>query len=386
MRAPSGPQLASSVEVGTASVSVKRVSSSASNVGSIGSETSISGINNMDHTAARPRIKSGYQSAQPSAGGFGHNRTSSHQIATNSIPEGRTLRPKDASVQHVPVRGHRPPLSTLMPDAAPGKSSRSTAPSSFAQSTGMGAEPEMSPKQILYLQMELLQLCILHRSAIETKKQWEQSAERKLRHRFDVLRKEHIRIKGFVQAQKALENQAALVAWSRNMTSTELAAKVQLLSRNIMEMWQLTSYEGDYTRIVRQFKVWFDRARSIQGSRKQPTQSTGQDIEFIDSIEDGWALEVEAMEQKFTTSLHELRSIGEVPENTDFGQLLFSFKKLASNPLEEMGLIRAIYTDIMAYEESWIQTRADDIIQAGDHHTKPLSNETYRGIWEGPPS
>lgn len=248
----------------------------------------------------------------------------------------------------------------------------------------MDPEVEMSPKQTLYLQMELMQLCILHRSAIENKKQWEQSAERKLQHRYDVLCKEHIRIQSFVQAQKTYENQVALIAWSKTMTEDEFGAKVQLLSRNITEVWQLTEPEGDYTRMVRKLKAWFDRARSILASRKQPTQSTGRDIEFIGSLEDGWTLEVEAMEQKFTTSLRELRSIGEVPENTGFGYLLFSFKKLASYALEEMGLIRAIYTDIMAYEKSWLRTRADDIIQADAHHTKVLDNETYRGIWEGP--
>ena len=339
----------------------------------------------MDRIAARPRIRSGYISAQPSAGGFRHNRTGSHQVVENSTSKDRTLRPQDASAQSVPLRGLRQPLPTLMRDAAQRKSSKSTTPSSFAQSVGMDPEAEMSPKQTLYLQMELLQLCILHRSAIETTKQWEQSAVRKLQHRYDVLRKEHIRIQSFVQAQKTFENQVALIAWSKTMTEDEFGAKWQLLSRNISELWQLTRPEGDYTRMIRKLKVWFDRARSISVSRKQPTQSTGQDIEFIGSLEDGWTLEVEAMEQKFTASLHELRSIGEVPENMGFGYLLFSFKKLASYALEEMGLIRAIYIDILAYEKSWLRTRADDIIQADAHHTKALDNETYRGIWEGPP-
>lgn len=340
-------------------------------MGSISSDSPKSSINYLKCTAARPRIRSESQPAQSNGG------VSGHQIAKNSVPEGALLRPKDASSHRLPVKVHRPPIAALQQDFVPNKSSKLAI---SANPTSVALKPEMLPNKIVRLQMELMQLCVLHRIAIETQRQWEQSAERTLQRRFDVIREEHFRVKRLVQVQKTFEIQAALVSWYGDMTSAELAAKVQLLSRNIFESWQLISSEGEYTRIVQKFEIWFERARGVQSLRKPSIQFTGPDIDFIECIEDGWALEVENMEWRLNSSLSDLKCIGELPENTDFGQLLFSFKKLLSNLLEEMGIIRAIQADIMASEISWIQDCIDDMTQAGGGHTMLSDTETCRGI------
>lgn len=365
-----------------ANVSFKRVSSSVSNLGSIGSEIGKSGINAMNDTIARPRMRSDSQSTQPMAGVSGHHRSSSHQIAKISIPEGTILRPKEAPFQHLPVKVHRPPFSTLHQDLAPRTSTKATTASIRAQSTNVGAKVETPFKPISPLQMELFHLILLHRTAVETQRQWEQSAKQKLQQRYDVVYKEHCRIQALVRDQNAFNNESALISWSENLTSTELAAKVQLLSRNISEIWQTSGPGGDHTNIVNKFKLWFFRARGILDSRKQVTRLAREDINFIESIEGSWARNVEAMQWKLTSSLRELKSIGDLPENTAFGNLLFRFKKLASGLLEEMTIIEAIHTDIIAQEKSWIQARVDDCTQAGDGDMKLCDVEPYRGIWE----
>jgi hypothetical protein len=298
------------------------------------------------------------------------------------MPDSNPLQSKDASFKHLPAKGQRSPLSNLQQDHAPMKSTKATMASVFTQPTTMGDRPEMSPDQIVRLQMELMQLCILHRSAIGTQRQWEESAERSLQHRFQVLRKEHSRMKHLFQERKELNNQSALVSWYKTMTSTDLAAKVQLLSQNILQIWHLTGPEGNYTRIVREFELWFGRVCSVHLSRKQVTQFLGQEIDFIETMEDSWAVDVKTTERKMASFLRELTSIGELPEESDLGQLLCSFKKLVCNILEEMDIIQAIHKDVMAQEKSWIQARVDDLTQERREDMKRIGFTPYRGIWE----
>lgn len=328
-------------------------------MGPIRSDTPKSSINSLKHTTARGRIRYQSRSTQSSGEALGDHRTNSYQIAKNSVPASTLLRLKDVPSHKLPIKVDRTPLSALNQDFAPKESSK-LATASSANAISVDAEPEMTPDQIVRLQMELMQLSVLHGIAVETQRQWEQSAERILHHRFDVVCKEHERVKRLVQVQKVSEAQAALVRWYGNMTSGELAVKVQLLSRNIFETWQLTNPDGEYTRLIGTFENWFDKARGVQSSRKPSYMLVGQEIDLIETIEDGWALEVENMESRLSSSLRGLEYIGELPGKTDFGQLLFSFKKLLRNLLEEMGIIRAIQSDIMASEISWIQRCIDN--------------------------
>lgn len=281
-----------------------------------------------------------------------------------SLSEGVPLVPKDTLSYKLPAGVDRSPLVPHQQDFAAKKSSK-PATASFTNPTSVGPEPEMSPDQIFCLQMELMRLCALHRIAVETHRQWEQSAERILHHQLDGIRKDHNEGKRLFQAQKVSEAQAALVSWRENMTSTEFTVKVQVLSRNISDTWQLTNPDGDYTRIVGIFEKWFDRARDVRSSRSQSIQLVGQEIHIIEPIEDGWAIEVEKMESRLNSLLRGLELIGEVPEKTDLGRILVLFKKLLSNSLKEISMINAIQANIMASELSWIQTRIDDMTQAG---------------------
>ena len=206
-----------------------------------------------------------------------------------------------------------------------------------------------------------MQLCALQRIADDTHRQWQQSAKRNLHHRYNAIRKEHNEVKGLSQAQKVSEAQDALVSWRGNMTRAEVTLKVQLLSRNISDTWQLTNPDGEYTRIVGTFEKWFDRARNVQSSRSHSIQPTGYQWNIIEPIEDDWAVEAEKMESRLNTLLRGLEHVGEVPENTDFGKTLCLFKKLLRNSLEEIIMIREIQANIMLSEISWIQTCIDDM-------------------------
>ena len=212
--------------------------------------------------------------------------------------------------------------------------------------------------------MKFTQLCALRRFAAEKHRQWEESAERTLHHRCDIVRKEHSEAKRLNQVQKVSESQAVLVSWRGNMTNAEVATKMRLLSRNFSDAWQLTDPGGEYTRIVGIFERWFDRARGIQNSRSQSIQPRGSDINMVEPIEDGWALEAEKMESRLNSLIRGLEHVGEVPDKTDFGKQLFLFKKLLCSSLKALSLIRAIQARIMASETSQIETCIDDVTQA----------------------
>lgn len=359
----SGLQSSTSAGFGRAISSTKRDSASALDVSSICSDTPNSSIKYLKYTAARTKIRPESQFGPSSEGALGHHRTNSHQIAKDSIFKNIPSQPKDALFHKLPIKVKQSPPSARQQDFTAEKSSKS-ATVSFANSPSVVPEPEMSLDQIFRLQMELMQLCDLRRIAGETNKRWEQSAEQILHHWFDDIRKELHMVEHLIQAQKVSEAQAALISWRGNMTSAEVAVKVQLLSRNISDTWQLTNPDGEYTRLIRVFEEWFDRARSVQSSRKQSIQLKKQEINIIEPIEDVWAHEAENMESRLNSSLRGLEHVGEVLEKTDFGHILSSFKKLLRNSLKEINMIRAIQTNIMAAEISWIQTCIDNMTQA----------------------
>lgn len=68
------------------------------------------------------------------------------------------------------------------------------------------------------------------------------------------------------------------------------------------------------------------------------------------------------MEPRLNTLLRGLEHIGEVSDKTDFGKILSLFKKLSSNSLKEISMIRAIQIEIMVSEISWIETCIDDMM------------------------
>lgn len=274
--------------------------------------------------------------------------------------EGTLLRPKDTLSPKVPASGDSSPFVLHQQDCAAKKGSK-LATSSFANPISVGPESEMSHDQILCLQMELMQVCALHRIADDTHRQWKQSAKRNLHHRFNAIREEHNEVKRLSQVQKVSEAQAALVSWRGDMSRAEVTLKVRLLSRNISDTWQLTNPDGEYTCIIGTFEKWFDRARNVQSSRSHSIPPMGRQIDIIEPIEDGWAVEAEKMEARLDTLLRGLEHVGEVPEKTDFGKILSLFKKLLSNSLEEISIIREIQTDIMVSEISRIQMCIDDM-------------------------
>lgn len=239
--------------------------------------------------------------------------------------------------------------------------------------------------------MELMQLSVLHRLALETHRQWEQSAEQALQRQRDALHQEHLRVQGLLEAQSVMRNQAALLAWSSKLTDTELTTKIQFLSRNITQNWQLIQPEGDHTRLVQKFEIWVERARIIKDSRQassssptEPLQSQSQGqthdekIEFIESMDDRWVLEVGAMQQYLATSLSELKDVGEFPLDTSSGQVLHFFKRLTASLAEGLGLIQALHAKILAYEKSWIDGQIHDIIQTQTSPTSPC--RAYSGL------
>ena len=377
-----GLQPSSTAAGGTAKLPLRRQSSSVSNLGSVGSETSKSSINLVQHAAAQSRITPEFQSGQPSGGSLGHHRRSRHQSAKNTVAEGILSGPKDAPIRRLPATTNRPPSSTLRSDLAPKMKFKPSTTSSITQPACVGSKAEPLPDHIIRLQMELMQLCVLHRDGIEAYRQWEQSAERKLQHRFDLLRKEHIRVKGLLQAEKTRKHQAALLSWSKKMTRAELATAIRSLSRNFTQTWQLTGPDGDCTRTVQTFRTWVERAMVVKGSREQMSGSTEQGIDFIEDIDNSWAPEVEALEQKLDSSLRELENIEEPPANTDFSHLVDSFKTLITSHLKELRLLREIHADVMAYEKTWIRSRVADFLEAVGPEIIPANEiETERGIW-----
>ena len=185
--------------------------------------------------------------------------------------------------------------------------------------------------------------------------QWEQSAKEFLQQRFSALCERHSELKEIAHQQQTLVNQLATVKWSQGKSGAQIAEKVQLLSRNIIEVCTLLDAGGKYARILEIFESWFSQALGIRGLRGSHDERAGNDLDLVEGIGDGWKAEAMVLERELTYCSRELKSFGDIDDGSSLGEVISLYSKLVFNLLGELDLIQWIENEVMSKEVSWIE-------------------------------
>ena len=295
------------------------------------------------------RVTSGSSNVRTSGKAPFHGRSVSHQLEPKATPRLRSIR--TPSLRQSSMNNQKPAFSAMQQRFTPkGATSRPTSPSTQPQRIDM-----IPSADIAHMQMELAQLHLLHRSAATVQKQWEGSAKNSIQQRFSALHERHVDLKDIAQQQQILINQLGLVSWSQGKTSTHIAEKLQLLSRNISDVGSLIDAEGKYTRILEIFESWFTQALDIRGKREGKAANTGKDLGFNEGLGDGWKAEAMVLERELTYCLRDLKGFGTIHDASTLGQILSLYSKLVVSMLEELDVIQWIENEIMVQETCWVE-------------------------------
>ena len=298
---------------------------------------------------APTRVTSGSSNVRTTGKAPFHGRSVSQQLEPKAAPRLGSIR--TPSLRQSFMNHQKPAFSAMQQRFTPKKAiSRPTSPST--QPLGMD---KISSLDIFHVQMELAQLHLLHRSAATVQKQWEGSAEDSFQQRFSALHERHVDLKDIARQQQILINQLGLVSWSQGKTGTQIAERLQLLSRNISDVGNLIDAEGKYTRILEIFESWFTQALDIRGKRDVKPAETGKDLGFNEGLGDGWKAEAMVLERELTYCLRDLKGFGILHDVSSLGRILSLYSRLVVSMLEELDVIQWIENEIMVQETCWVE-------------------------------
>ena len=297
-----------------------------------------------------------------------HGPTTNKQLPVSHMPSTNLLPPR---------KDQRPAFSTLQQHFSPKKSGKAPTSSFFVSPSNKQVLNDKSFTETAFLQMELTQLHLLHRSSTATHAQWEKSAEWSLQRQFETLSRQHVELKEIACESQALINQSALLLWCRQVSDVDVAEKVKLLSRCILDIDSMLNSESQLPLVLRQFEVWSSRASRIQNPRRYSDHAVGLSLEFVETIGDGWIAEVESLNKKLSCLSRDLDSLGDAHEESSVSRVLVMLKSIVSSVFVELKLIRSIEYEVMIQEASWVQDMIESLADDVDHDVAT----SYKGAW-----
>jgi len=311
--------------------------------------------------------------ARPNVAVSRHNRVKSQQISSQKpTDEGRP-----ASSEPAP-KSQRPAFSTLQQHFTPRKASKASTPSLLAPPSSKPATDDILSPSTLHLQIQLAQLHLLHRSSATTQSQWETSAKTHFKRELRNLSTQEAELQRLERDRHAAINYPALAAWSR---STEFAERIQILSRTLQEISSLLEGGSKYERVIGVFEAWFAGAQRIRNSRCGPSREEEAELEFVESIGDGWKADVAYWERKLMASARELLQLGEPREGSRIARVVALLRGTVDGMVEELAVVKGIERDVVLAEARWVNEEVAKMAWDVGDDAAALDSLTRHGIW-----
>ncbi|PGH16071.1 hypothetical protein AJ79_02051 [Helicocarpus griseus UAMH5409] len=307
------------------------------------------------------------------------------------------------------LRASKPQFSTLQQHYSPKKGPKtkqpvpttSTASSTTTTKTEPGtdpASPSHTDPYIAALQTELLQLHLLHANSLQARRDWESSAEQKLRKQHKaVMSKYHALLAREEAAQRYVNNLAlnklaedAKMHNKGNKSSYDFSDQIQVLSRVVQDVAALTDARGGrYSSCVRVFEEWFAHVSQVRQERSRMRKSavgsgggddggdddgsgSGSNCDFIDPLNSKWKEEVVALGAKLELCARELDcldvdarvdGIGEggngYPTSSALVRTVRGHKMLLASMIGELEVMSAVEADVGVLERLWVKGAVD---------------------------
>lgn len=319
--------------------------------------------------------------ARPNNATSRHSRTNSHQTSSRKPSDESRPASSDPAPKPAASKPERPAFSTLQQHFTPRKSSKASTSSFLAQpSSKLAADDTLSPDS-LHLQMQLAQLHILHRSSATIQSQWEASAKTHFKRELHSLSQQEAALQRLERDHQAAINYPALAAWSQSGSSAEFAERIQILSRNLHEICSLLEGRSKYGRVISMFETWFARAQRTRRARCGHGPEGEAELEFVESMGDGWRADVAYWERKLMASARELRQLGEPREGSRIARVVALLRGTVDGMVEELAAVQGIERDVVVAEARWVAEEVAKIAWDGRNDDAALDSLTHHGIW-----
>ncbi|KAH6850266.1 hypothetical protein B0I37DRAFT_428342 [Chaetomium sp. MPI-CAGE-AT-0009] len=239
------------------------------------------------------------------------------------------------------------------------------------------------------LQAELLQLHLLHREAAAARAQWEDSARKALRGRFDAVRAREEEVAGL--EGRVVEGRAVgvLREWGfGGCGGMGLEERVVLLDGVVTGLWGVGEPKGRFERVVRGFEGWVEGVERVLEGRRRGTgtwgegdggkddgEGEGEEL-FIPTPSAAWRAEHAALVRRLDEWRRNLRDMGEAPppeegeEPSSLSRILAGCRALVHGMLAELELMEQMEREAVADEMAWV---------------KEMNREGSGGMEEGTP-
>lgn len=277
------------------------------------------------------------------------------------------------------------------PPAAPTATLTPQDPDSFLTSS----RPEVAA-----LQTELLQLHLIHSSAIQSQAQWKSSAEKQLRQRYKSVAAKYQSVLASDSAAQQNTNIQALRNLSENAKKSsggrhDFTEQLQILSRTIQDVTDLTDQRGGrYTDVVREFEKWvgrFNRSKGVQSLEPDDDGAEGAPADFITPIGRHWQTEVSRLNSKLDLCLRDLQSLDVGIENQQseesepsstsaLWRVVRGHTELVMSMIEELETMFKVEAEAVKAERERVKEAVDQIVL--DSNNRGSYTRERKGVWK----
>jgi hypothetical protein len=206
--------------------------------------------------------------------------------------------------------------------------------------------------------MGLLQLHLLHEDAAEVSKNWELSAKRKLRSKFDEVASIYQVMLEHERSGQEQKNLQALLEWTGDKTSASLVEHIQALSGPLHELPSLVQIGGRFQRLLGAFEQWMSWVEEVRSARQSQTECGQRPIE---GLGDAWKAENAALMRKLTSFSRDLSGLSQPVAGSSIASIVSSCEALLDGLLKELRVMQGIEADVVSKEEEWVEMRLEDI-------------------------
>jgi len=255
----------------------------------------------------------------------------------------------------------RPAFTTLQQHFTPRKTGKAATATFLHPAPVTG--PQGLPPEVMNLQTELLQLHLLHQSSAEVCRQWEQSAKRNLRAKFEEVASLHQTLLEHERASQEQKNLQSLLEWSAGKSSAGLVEHIQILSEPLHELPSLVEPGGRLQRCIGEFEHWVSWVQQVRFARQSSTADAA-GSHTIEGLGDSWRAEVAALVRKLTAFTRALDSLADPSPGSSLLCIVDACKSLLGGLLEELQIMQMIEAEMVAKEKSWVEDQLKSIAKA----------------------
>lgn len=278
-----------------------------------------------------------------------------------------------------PKKHGRPAFSTLQQHFTPRKIGKAPT-STFLHPPAPDVGPGELPSEITSLQSELLQLHLIHALEAQTSRQWELSAKRNLRGKFDEVASLYQVMRENERQGQEQKNIQALCEWNSGNSSFALVEHIQILSGPLHELPSLVDTGGRFKRLVDEFERWTAKVGEVWTARVADAKGQGGHSEHVEGLRDVWKAENAALTRKLITFSRDLDRLTQPASGSSIACIVATYKALLGGILDELQIMQTIEAGVVAREQEWIEARLKAIARGVGAHLVEMQegNEAWR--------